>query len=113
MLAVQPQPEGVRPRIVTLIASPGSAPSTWTGPVTGFTLPKSSFARSASVDFAESWAPEESMVSNSTVSPGATARAGVLALFQPIWQKSEEHKSELQSLMRISYAVLCLKKKKK
>src|SRR3546814_7002832 len=26
--------------------------------------------------------------------------------------RSEEHKSELQSLMRISYAVLCLKKKK-
>src|SRR3546814_1872696 len=26
---------------------------------------------------------------------------------------SEEHTSELQSLMRISYAVLCLKKKKK
>src|SRR3546814_7122079 len=27
-------------------------------------------------------------------------------------QKSEEHTSELQSLMRISYAVFCLKKKK-
>src|SRR3546814_9708224 len=26
--------------------------------------------------------------------------------------RSEEHSSELQSLMRISYAVLCLKKKK-
>src|SRR3546814_2026597 len=26
-------------------------------------------------------------------------------------QRSEEHTSELQSLMRISYAVLCLKKK--
>src|SRR3546814_5729294 len=29
----------------------------------------------------------------------------------PIW-RSEEHTSELQSLMRISYAVFCLKKKK-
>src|SRR3546814_5192118 len=34
----------------------------------------------------------------------------------PIWsheprQRSEEHTSELQSLMRISYAVFCLKKK--
>src|SRR3546814_8999085 len=28
------------------------------------------------------------------------------------WARSEEHTSELQSLMRISYAVLCLKKKK-
>src|SRR3546814_6067870 len=38
---------------------------------------------------------------------------------QPVWQtvnapsqRSEEHTSELQSLMRISYAVLCLKKTK-
>src|SRR3546814_9958961 len=32
-------------------------------------------------------------------------------LLQP--RRSEEHTSELQSLMRISYAVFCLKKKKK
>src|SRR3546814_9033382 len=31
----------------------------------------------------------------------------------PTIQRSEEHTSELQSLMRISYAVFCLKKKKK
>src|SRR3546814_4236069 len=30
-----------------------------------------------------------------------------------IWVRSEEHTSELQSLMRISYAVFCLKKKNK
>src|SRR3546814_2375019 len=29
------------------------------------------------------------------------------------WGRSEEHTSELQSLMRISYAVFCLKKKHK
>src|SRR3546814_1583364 len=29
------------------------------------------------------------------------------------WVRSEEHTSELQSLMRISYAVFCLKKKNK
>src|SRR3546814_1412805 len=36
-------------------------------------------------------------------------------LFRPAGQhhRSEEHTSELQSLMRISYAVFCLKKKKK
>src|SRR3546814_7902531 len=28
-----------------------------------------------------------------------------------VWIRSEEHTSELQSLMRISYAVFCLKKK--
>src|SRR3546814_13803393 len=32
------------------------------------------------------------------------------ALRQPGIQRSEEHTSELQSLMRISYAVFCLKK---
>src|SRR3546814_7837703 len=30
-----------------------------------------------------------------------------------VGRRSEEHTSELQSLMRISYAVFCLKKKKK
>src|SRR3546814_6540050 len=33
--------------------------------------------------------------------------------FQRRRSRSEEHTSELQSLMRISYAVFCLKKKKK
>src|SRR3546814_1948954 len=32
---------------------------------------------------------------------------------QPADERSEEHTSELQSLMRISYAVFCLKKKNK
>src|SRR3546814_9311866 len=37
---------------------------------------------------------------------------GVLGPFPPVKRtKSEEHTSELQSLMRISYAVFCLKKK--
>src|SRR3546814_3822954 len=31
---------------------------------------------------------------------------------EPSMRRSEEHTSELQSLMRISYAVFCLKKKK-
>src|SRR3546814_14411973 len=35
-----------------------------------------------------------------------------LAALQQRDQRSEEHTSELQSLMRISYAVFCLKKKK-
>src|SRR3546814_5900434 len=40
-----------------------------------------------------------------------TAAAGITTI-QDI-KRSEEHTSELQSLMRISYAVFCLKKKKK
>src|SRR3546814_1285460 len=38
-------------------------------------------------------------------------RAGRSRLSQGESQRSEEHTSELQSLMRISYAVFCLKKK--
>src|SRR3546814_4918265 len=36
---------------------------------------------------------------------------GVLAQHDSVGRRSEEHTSELQSLMRISYAVFCLKKK--
>src|SRR3546814_4904581 len=41
------------------------------------------------------------IVSGLALSPGMDAA----------WPRSEEHTSELQSLMRISYAVFCLKKK--
>src|SRR3546814_6476165 len=40
----------------------------------------------------------------------ATYRTNKLACFS-LRHRSEEHTSELQSLMRISYAVFCLKKK--
>src|SRR3546814_4670601 len=36
---------------------------------------------------------------------------GLSGLITPSLERSEEHTSELQSLMRISYAVFCLKKK--
>src|SRR3546814_8573944 len=49
-------------------------------------------------------------------SGGAALRQGVLAIRSGecdvvMVLRSEEHTSELQSLMRISYAVFCLKKK--
>src|SRR3546814_9833575 len=37
---------------------------------------------------------------------------GFFACVAAVHTRSEEHTSELQSLMRISYAVFCLKKKK-
>src|SRR3546814_5260272 len=40
-------------------------------------------------------------------------RSGQLRDVQTVRGRSEEHTSELQSLMRISYAVFCLKKKTK
>src|SRR3546814_6986589 len=42
-----------------------------------------------------------------------TLRAAPLSFRAGAGPRSEEHTSELQSLMRISYAVFCLKKKKK
>src|SRR3546814_3236165 len=46
---------------------------------------------------------------------GARGRPGSaeVADSRPGTDRSEEHTSELQSLMRISYAVFCLKKKKR
>src|SRR3546814_868827 len=51
--------------------------------------------------------PGEDMVAVRVTSSIGDYRAG-----DEIWCRSEEHTSELQSLMRISYAVFCLKKKK-
>src|SRR3546814_2344671 len=49
-----------------------------------------------------------------TVRPPASAIRSLLARSLLLSEAgSEEHTSELQSLMRISYAVFCLKKKKK
>src|SRR3546814_8124725 len=53
---------------------------------------------------------EAEAVGDLPVPQGEARRAGVNVGAD---QRSEEHTSELQSLMRISYAVFCLKKKKK
>src|SRR3546814_10371888 len=49
---------------------------------------------------------EDDVVAHQVIDGWAWAQAAVSAA------RSEEHTSELQSLMRISYAVFCLKKKK-
>src|SRR3546814_4084871 len=46
------------------------------------------------------------------VRPAAGDRIDQLEIGEGEQDRSEEHTSELQSLMRISYAVFCLKKKK-
>src|SRR3546814_10033950 len=65
-------------------------------------MPLDTCARSAAV-WLKAWATRpmlSSVVTRSDLSLGLAA------------SRSEEHTSELQSLMRISYAVFCLKKKK-
>src|SRR3546814_9675739 len=46
------------------------------------------------------------------VSTGQEAYSMAMLIAEQGAKRSEEHTSELQSLMRISYAVFCLKKKK-
>src|SRR3546814_3888658 len=55
---------------------------------------------------------DRAVVGNVRLQAGAAllARHGFVRLHEPLL-RSEEHTSELQSLMRISYAVFCLKKK--
>src|SRR3546814_7296262 len=54
--------------------------------------------------------PEAAMRIEDDVVGATQRRAGGLGVER--LDRSEEHTSELQSLMRISYAVFCLKKKK-
>src|SRR3546814_2246181 len=54
------------------------------------------------------WAGADVMVQYAKKESGGSLEGKKIAL---VYHRSEEHTSELQSLMRISYAVFCLKKK--
>src|SRR3546814_8141353 len=59
------------------------------------------------------WTPFARLLHHESASRGAYPSAGKRGRWDAEAQvRSEEHTSELQSLMRISYAVFCLKKKK-
>src|SRR3546814_5875854 len=66
------------------------------------------------VDAGCGWVPANSALTPQDIIASANpwGAYGDLRLI-PDLSRSEEHTSELQSLMRISYAVFCLKKKKK
>src|SRR3546814_6048635 len=55
---------------------------------------------------------KETLASLVTLVPALVPRSAACTCMAPA-RRSEEHTSELQSLMRNSYAVFCLKKKKK
>src|SRR3546814_3837748 len=67
--------------------------------------------RSAGYSFANGRSAPKKSAAASTSSQAAAAACASIATASPM-ARSEEHTSELQSLMRISYAVFCLKKKK-
>src|SRR3546814_7189749 len=91
-------------------ATPPSIPgSGYTNGAAGGLSVSHSLARPSAQFGAENWmaAPSQYGVQGSALSPsfGAT-EASVMSCCT--WARSEEHTSELQSLMRISYAVFCL-----
>src|SRR3546814_2631870 len=60
--------------------------------------------------------PAENAAMEKNVHPGSWTRENIATMraqLKKLGFRSEEHTSELQSLMRISYAVFCFKKKKK
>src|SRR3546814_13202278 len=66
----------------------------------------------AGISTANHNAPEQCVVSGpKTQIEQAAAKLAASGLRTVMLPRSEEHTSELQSLMRISYAVFCLKKK--
>src|SRR3546814_2805986 len=92
---------------------PASNPSPTTPPPT-----KSAASRSRSTTTANPSATRRSPRSpppptspGASCSPSSARKTCPAATPTPAASRSEEHTSELQSLMRISYAVFCLKKK--
>src|SRR3546814_4516691 len=78
-------------------------PRVWPGKSSGDSMPLSLRQVSIMPDFSNTWAM---FTSGTPFSRDARAEG-----IQSTMTRSEEHTSELQSLMRISYAVFCLKKK--
>src|SRR3546814_10064657 len=68
-------------------------------------------AHQVSAGLLPAWRAEASAMTASMA--GAMAATSVTAAKEKVAVRSEEHTSELQSLMRISYAVFCLQKKTK
>src|SRR3546814_6619281 len=63
--------------------------------------------RTRGIESAPRWSPDGRTIAYSGLKRKFTSSESNME------ERSEEHTSELQSLMRISYAVFCLKKKKK
>src|SRR3546814_1971717 len=91
----------------------------------GFNLIAQGFAGLMSITGEPGRPPVKTGNSIADINAGILVAAGIMAAYvhklktgqgqvvdTSLMERSEEHTSELQSLMRISYAVFCLKKKK-
>src|SRR3546814_1597921 len=105
-----------------LLASPGACPSIGSSPCSSDEPP----AKRAPPTDASALRSAVGPLSARMYQPSAASGRLAVHLLRPVSEpilerrinhgeepRSEEHTSELQSLMRISYAVFCLKKKKK
>src|SRR3546814_2514291 len=82
-------------------------------PRRGLDLPRPSAVRRAHPRMAEDAAKKNVAVVFATQSLADIASSSIAPAIIESCPRSEEHTSELQSLMRISYAVFCLNKKNK
>src|SRR3546814_1668210 len=92
----------------------------------GFTPPGGVYTHIVGIDLVRTGPDEFLVLEDNARTPSGVSymlenRETMMAMFPELFTKvpvrpepwrSEEHTSELQSLMRISYAVFCLKKKK-
>src|SRR3546814_10536273 len=98
-------------------SQPAMTPATATVPATGPATPPPRAARHGHWQRENPRLPDRERYRRSTPRPRPRkghrpAPMHRRAATQPLHNRSEEHTSELQSLMRNSYAVFCLKKKK-
>src|SRR3546814_3286251 len=90
----------------------GAAQSRSAGFPASFAFATRAFSAASSSSMADSVASSEISWASDLPRPRSKASTSPSAASSLFSTRSEEHTSELQSLMRLSYAVFCLKKKK-
>lgn len=82
---VNPNGCGSTSASVTSSTSPGSAPLTYTGPVSGCTTPRFALRRSSAVVAGVTKPSNASRVSSPTICPGSTSASGGMSGCQRLW----------------------------
>ena len=82
---MNPNDSGITSRVSATRRSPGSAPATWTGPVSGWTSPKSTSSTAFEIEPRSKAPSNVSRVSSTTSSPGSQRRIGGMSGCQRLW----------------------------